>query len=110
MDPAWANVKISFDQIDQDAAWNCMLKCCSETQRLPDQDVDYQIALDSVYSPSPITREILRRRGGGTIAFRNVAIPVLNPVIRPFTAKWHRGSLGGAFNDSDKRMACREEL
>ena len=35
---------------------------------------------------------------------------MLNQVVRPFTAKWHRESLAGAFDDPDKRMAFREEL
>lgn len=43
------------------------------------------------------TREILRRRGRNTIQFSKVAIPVLNQVVRPFTAKWHRESLSEAF-------------
>jgi hypothetical protein len=30
---------------------------------------------------------------------------VLNQIIRPFTAKWHRLSLKGAFGDSER---CRE--
>jgi len=33
------------------------------------------------------------------IQFRKIAIVVLNQVIRPFTVKWHRLSLAGAFND-----------
>ena len=48
------------------------------------------IALDSFYALFPVTREILRRRGRGAIAFSKVAIPVLNQVVRPFTARWHR--------------------
>ena len=110
--PAWANVKISFDQSDQDAAWELYVEMLLRivTQPLPDQDGDDKTALDSIYALFQITREILRRRGRGTIAFSKVAIPVLNQVVRPFTAKWHRESLAGAFDDPDKRMAFREEL
>ncbi len=110
--PAWANVEISFDQSDQDAAWELYVEMLLRivTQPLPDQDGDDKTALDSIYALFPITREILRRRGRGTIAFSKVAIPVLNQVVRPFTAKWHRESLAGAFDDPDKRMAFREEL
>ena len=110
--PAWANVEISFDQSDQDAAWELYVEMLLRivTQPLPDQDGDDKTALDSIYALFQITREILRRRGRGTIAFSKVAIPVLNQVVRPFTAKWHRESLAGAFDDPDKRMAFREEL
>ena len=40
--------------------------------------------------------------------FSKVAIVVLNQVIRPFTAKWHKKSLDG-FNDNDK-VEFRKEL
>ena len=66
--------------------------------------------MDSVYSLFPTTREILRTRGRRTIQFSKVAIPVLNQVVRPFTAKWHRESLAGAFDDEAKRSEFREEL
>ena len=110
--PAWANVEISFDQSDQDAAWELYVEMLLRivTQSLPAQDGDERTALGSIYALSPITREILRRRGRGTIAFSKVSIPVLNQAVRPFTAKWHRESLAGAFDDPDKRMGFREEL
>ena len=42
--------------------------------------------------------------------FSTVAIPVLNQVVRPFTAKWHRESLAGAFQDTEKRKEFRAQL
>ena len=36
--------------------------------------------------------------------------PVLNQVVRPFSTKWHRESLSGAFDDSAKREEFRQEL
>ena len=71
---------------------------------------DDKTALDSVYSLFATTREILRRRGRGTIEFSKIAIPVLNQVVRPFTAKWHRESLAGAFDAPQKRAEFRNEL
>ena len=35
---------------------------------------------------------------------------MLNQVVRPFTAKWHRLSVEGAFNNSDVRQNFRAEL
>ena len=35
---------------------------------------------------------------------------MLNQVVRPFTAKWHKESLAGAFDDETKRKEFREEL
>jgi hypothetical protein len=39
-----------------------------------------------------------------------LAIPVLNQIIRPFTAKWHRLSLAGAFQDAARCGEFRAEL
>ena len=110
--PRWANVEISFKEEDRDAAWELYIEMLTRivTQQLPPEVGDEQTALDSVYSIFPTTREILRRRGRGTIEFSKVAIPVLNQVVRPFTARWHKESLAGAFNDPSGRQQFREEL
>lgn len=103
---------ISFEPIDQNAAWELYVEMLTRivTQPLPLEAGDEQTALDSVYSLFPTTREILRRQGRDTIRFSMVAIPVLNQVVRPFTAKWHKESLAGAFGDPQKRQEFREEL
>lgn len=103
---------IDLTQDDQDAAWELYIEMLTRivTQPLPAEAGDEMTALDSVYSLFPTTREILRTRGRGTIHFSKVAIPVLNQVVRPFTAKWHRESLAGAFDNEAKRREFREEL
>ncbi len=42
--------------------------------------------------------------------FTKVAIVVLNQIIRPFTAKWHKESTTGGFKDPDKCKLFRDEL
>ena len=108
----WASAEISFEEDDQDAAWELYVEMLTRivTQPLPSEAGDEKTALDSVYSLFPTTREILRRRGRNTIQFSKIAIPVLNQVVRPFTAKWHRESLSDAFDDSEKCKKFREEL
>ena len=111
--PSWAGADVSFnDDDDQAAAWELYIEMLTRivTQPLPSEHGDEQTALDSVYSLFPTTREILRRQGRGTLQFGKVAIPVLNQVVRPFTAKWHRESLTDAFNDVEKRQQFRQEL
>ena len=105
-------LEFMVDQADQDAAWELYIEMLTRisTQPLPVETGDEQTALDSVYSLFPITREILRRHGRGTIQFAKVAIPVLNQIVRPFTAKWHKESLRGAFDHEDSRKEFREEL
>ncbi len=103
---------ISFETADKDAAWELYVEMLTRivTQPLPCNVGDDKTALDSVYSLFRVTREILRRRGRSTVKFSMVAIPVLNQIVRPFTAKWHRESLAGAFDDDEKRREFREEL
>jgi len=110
--PSGATVEIAIDQADKDAAWELYIEMLTRivTQPLPSEAGDEQTALDSVYSLFGITREILRQHGRGTVQFSKVAIPVLNQVVRPFTAKWHKESLAGAFTHENKRGEFREEL
>ena len=110
--PAWANAEISFESPDKEAAWELYIEMLTRivTQPLPSEAGDEKAALDSVYSLFPTTREILRRHGRGSIHFSKLAIPVLNQVVRPFTAKWHKESLSGAFDDESKSRLFREEL
>ncbi len=107
-----ANVEITFGESDKNAAWALYVEMLTRivTQPLPAEVGDEQTALDSVYSLFATTREILRTEGRDAIQFSKVAIPVLNQVVRPFTAKWHKEALAGAFNHADKRAAFREEL
>ena len=110
--PKWANVEIDLQDEDRDAAWELYVEMLTRivTQPLPTRTGDEQTALDSIYSLFPTTREILRRRGKNTVQFSMVAIPVLNQVVRPFTAKWHRESPPDTFQDTEKREEFRKEL
>lgn len=103
---------VSFEPVDKDAAWELYIEMLTRivTQPLPKEEGDEHAALQSVYELFAITREILRRKGRGAVQFSKVAIPVLNQVVRPFTAKWHPESLAGAFNDENKKRLFRNEL
>ena len=105
-------VEMSFEDTDKDAAWELYIEMLTRTvtQPLSAEAGGEEAALNSVYSLFPTTREILRRQGRNSIRFSRIAIPVLNQVVRPFTAKRHRESLVGAFDDADKRAEFRQEL
>ncbi len=92
---------------DRAAAWELYIELLTRvtTQYLAPEEGDEKTALDSVHAIFALTREILRRLGSGCGEFAKLAIPVLNQIIRPFTAKWHRLSLAGAFQDGSR---CRE--
>lgn len=97
---------------DRQAAWELYVELLTRiaTQPLPADDGDEATALESVYSLFATTREILRRHGSSCIEFAKLAIIVLNQVVRPFTAKWHKESLDAAFDDPAKCAAFRAEL
>jgi hypothetical protein len=42
--------------------------------------------------------------------FAKIAIVVLNQIVRPFTAKWHRLSLQGALSGTEANAEFRAEL
>ena len=110
--PSWANAEISIDTSDSDAAWELYVEMLTRvvTQTLPIEMGDEETALDSVYSLFPITREVLRRRGRRAINFTKIAVPILNQIVRPFTAKWHGRRLAGDLADADVRDEFRHEL
>ena len=103
---------VTFNQDDKNAAWELYVEMLTRTvtQPLPRKAGDEMTALNSVHALFGVTREILRRHGRGTIQFSKIAIPVLNQIVRPFTAKWHKEALTGAFNHESKRQEFREEL
>jgi hypothetical protein len=97
---------------DRAAAWDLYVELLTRvaTQSLCPEEGDEKTALDSVYSIFEETREILRHHGSGCGEFAKLAIPVLNQILRPFTAKWHRLSLAGAFQDQDRCWDFRKDL
>ena len=108
----FADAEITFKNNDKKAAWELYVELLTRvaTQPLPDQDGDEQTALKSVHSIFSTTREILKKYGTGTIQFSKIAIPMLNQIIRPFTAKWHKLSVAGCFSEPNRCKEFREEL
>lgn len=97
---------------DRAAAWDLYVELLTRitTQYLPPDAGDEKTALDSVYAIFPLTREILKKHGSGSGEFAKLAIPVLNQVVRPFTAKWHRLSLAKAFESEQQCGQFRGDL
>lgn len=98
--------------VDKDAAWELYIELLTRitTQNLSPDEGDEQVALESIYSLFGLTRDIVKRQGRHCINFAKIAIPVLNQVVRPFTAKWHGLSLQGAFDDPDQCGEFRQDL
>lgn len=97
---------------DSEAAWEMYVELLTRiaTQPLPDNSGMESSALESVYSLFGITRGILRKHGKDSIGFAKIAIIVLNQIVRPFTARWHKLSEEGAFQDQEQCIIFRKEL
>ncbi len=97
---------------DKDAAWEMYVELITRitTQSLPEEDGNEQAALESIYSLFPLTRDILKKYGRDAQEFAKLAIVVLNQIIRPFTTKWHKLALNGAFENEKQRKEFRKEL
>jgi len=80
---------------DRAAAWELYVELLTRiaTQDLAPEDGDEQAALSSIHALFPITRETIKRHGRFANEFTKIAVVVLNQIVRPFTAKWHRVSL-----------------
>ena len=108
----FAEFEFSPTEDDQTAAWDMYVELITRitTQPLAQDEGDEATALESVYSIFGITREILKSKGRNAVNFTKIAIVVLNQIIRPFTAKWHRKKLEGAFGNSAECLKFRKEL
>ena len=97
---------------DKNAAWDMYIELLTRitTQPLFDDEGMEQTALESIYSMFPVTREIIKAHGKNCVGFARIAIIILNQVIRPFTAKWHRLSQAKVFEDKNKCIIFRKEL
>ncbi|OQX05259.1 MAG: hypothetical protein BWK73_34105 [Thiothrix lacustris] len=112
LNPPFLNLEVKFVNADKDAAWEMYIELLTRitTQALDTKDGDEKTALDSIYKLFEITRDIIKRHGRDSLQFTKLAIVVLNQIIRPFTAKWHKLSVSGAFSDDAQRLAFRAEL
>jgi hypothetical protein len=97
---------------DKAAAWELYIELLTRitTQPLEPSHGDEKTALDSVFALFAITRQVLKNHTRHCTEFTKIAVVILNQVVRPFTAKWHRLSLEGAFNNSEKCAEFRREL
>ncbi len=106
------NIELKFADADRSAAWEMYIELLTRitTQTLDTQHGDEKTALDSIYSLFPTTRTIIKQHGRNSLQFTKLAIVVLNQVIRPFTARWHKRSLDKAFDNPAHCDEFRREL
>lgn len=112
LNAGFAAMEFSPNDPDREAAWELYIELLTRvaTQYLPPDDGDEETALASIFSLFALTRETLKSKGRHCSEFAKVAIVVLNQVVRPFTAKWHKKSLAGDFRDPAACSEFRNEL
>jgi len=108
----FAELEFCPNENDGIAAWEMYVELVTRitTQKLFDDSGDEATALESVYRMFATTRDILKCHGRKCSAFTKVAIIVLNQIIRPFTAKWHKRSVDGVLSTPDGKTCFRREL
>lgn len=106
------NMEWQPQDADKNAAWELYIELLTRitTQPLAPEHGVEKTALDSVFSLFGLTRDIIKRNGRGCSEFTKLAIIVLNQVVRPFTARWHKLSEQGAFKDNAQCQTFRQEL
>jgi hypothetical protein len=94
------------------AAWELYVELLTRvsTQSLRDEQGTESAALNSIYQLFPMTREILRKSGPDCIRLAYIAIPFLNQVLRPFTAKWHKRFTEDGLSRPNEKIEFREDL
>ncbi len=104
--------EVEFNDASRRAAWDLYVELLTRitTQPLAPADGIEARALTSVYELFGLTRTALKTHGPDCYAFARVAVVILNQVVRPFTAKWHKLSVEGAFEDVDDCGVFRAEL
>jgi hypothetical protein len=112
INPRFLDGEFDPGDADRKASWDLYVELLTRvtTQYLPPDVGDEKAALQSVYELFSLTREILKKHGSGAGQVAKVALPVLNQVVRPFTAKWHGLSLAGALESAARRKEFRSEL
>lgn len=85
-----------------------LLRSTIATRRLPYQHGTEERALGSLVDVFKEARAIMAKHRDAELAARISAM--LNEVLRPFTARWHRLSVNGGFNSRDGGDAFRAEL
>jgi len=108
----FAELEFTPNEADEVAAWEMYVELITRitTQNLHDDSGDEITALGSIYSLFATTRDILKIHGRNAQAFTKIAIIVLNQVVRPFTAKWHKHSLDGLLDTQEGKRQFRYDL
>jgi len=101
---------IVFSSSDEEVAWKIYVELTTRItlQPLGEEEGDEEAALSSLYSFFTETRNLIREGGPEAKEAARLGIFVLNEVMRPFMAKWHKVSKENNFDDENKKQFRKE--
>lgn len=96
---------------DSTAAWEYLIELRSRiaTQPLPLRSGNEESALDSLFHLFELFRDAAKKHKQ-SVHFTTLTLRLLNLVVRPFTARWHRQKAEGRLVSVDVRIQFRAEL
>ena len=97
---------------DRKQAWEFYteLRTRITTQPLHYTEGDEPTALKSVADLFAMSRDLIRKGGPEARHFGTLVSFLLNRVVRPFTARWHKELVSGSLGNEDVRHEFREKL
>jgi hypothetical protein len=97
---------------DKVASWELFVELSTRvtTQKITYHEGNESSALNSIYKLFDLTRDLLKKYGQSTLYFNEIALTILNKVIRPFTSKWHKIVISESFNATNTNELFRNDL
>ncbi len=97
---------------DRAAAWDLYteLRTRITTQPLHYRSGDEESALDSLFKLFGLTRDLLHKYQRKSSHFAVLSVFMLNGILRPFTARWHKLKLAGRLSNEDTRRDFRQRF
>ena len=102
---------VAFKDADKIAAWEIYIELVTRISLEPllDDEGDEETALNSLYTLFQNMRASIGKHGPKAVESARIGIFVLNKVLRPFLARWHKIVSDKNFDDV-KKAEFRKEL
>ncbi|MEL6686454.1 MAG: hypothetical protein AAFP97_02405 [Pseudomonadota bacterium] len=106
-----AKREIKFSDADKKSAWQIYVELATRisTQALHEDEGTEEAALSSLHTLFQDLRKIIRENGPEAVESARIGVFVLNIVLRPFMARWHKIVSARTLTDVERKV-FREEL
>jgi hypothetical protein len=107
--PTLENINVADPDIAPARSLQVQLLTRIATQPLHYRSGDEETAVKSIHDLFDMTRTLLMANPNA-LAFEVAAVCLLNNILRPYTARWHRWMVDNCFSDERSRRQFRYEL